>query len=109
MIDLKKANRLNEGIKELEYFIQTVDPEKNIIRDSGQKDIGMILKIKKEKLVSIFGERWIGYNTHKSEIVIPNEMVADIQNLAIVRKLQLEKELKETISELNDANVSVGI
>jgi hypothetical protein len=40
---------------------------------------------------------------------IPNEMVADIQNLAIVRKLQLEKELKETISELNDANVSVGI
>lgn len=102
MIDLKKVNKINEGIRALEYFITVVDPDKNIIRGSGQKDIGMVVKIKTEKSFSIFGSRWIGYNTHKSEIEIPNELVADIQTLAIVRKLHLERELKETISKIND-------
>ena len=38
MIDLENVNKINEGIRALEYFITVVDPDKNIIRGSGQKE-----------------------------------------------------------------------
>lgn len=102
MVDLKKANDLNQKINDLNEFIQIVDPEKNIIRGSGQKDIEMSLQIKKEKSVSILGKRWVGWITRDMQVEIPNELVSEIQNLARARKAVLEKELKDCLAEIND-------
>lgn len=96
---IREANEINDKISVLDRFIEIVDPEKNITRGSGDKDIGLTLKVNTKKSFSIFGLRWIGYNTRNSEIEIPNELVGVIQNLAIKMKLDQETELKNLLIE----------
>ena len=90
-------NKLNESIRKLKYFISAVDPGKNIQRGSGSYDIRSIIKVKAEKSYSIFCSRWYGCGTHESEIPVPNELIDELQSLAIERLRTLESELSSLL------------
>lgn len=90
---ISKINQLNDQIRDVEYAINVFRPEANITRGSGSKDINGIIKIERKTRLSIFGSRWFGVGTHKTEIELPSTMVEDIQKLMVDRRDKLRSEL----------------
>lgn len=90
-----QANNLKREISELEYFLTTVDPYKQVQRGSGTWDVNAILKKKINIFYSVFGSRWFGCGTHEQNIVVPPALIDDLYFKA--RSL---KQLKE--AQLSD-------
>ena len=89
-----KANKLQEEIDKIEYFLKTIDPDKNVKRGSGEWDIDVVIKTKTTKEFSILGSRWFGLGSHKEEIEFPNELMFSLYELCLERLLNKRDELK---------------
>ena len=91
---IKRAVYLNEQIREIDYFITTID-----VTSWGYKhvDIGLITETHETRRFKLMANRCFGIGTHKSNIDIPVEMIPDILKLAKERRVCLEKELNEII------------
>lgn len=64
-------------IRELENFLFTLDTCKRA--NTRQSNILAIIKTKTTKEFSIFASRWFGWDTHKSEIAVPDSIVEDLE------------------------------
>ena len=95
---IAEINQLQKDIRDLDYFIMTVDPYKNVQRGNGSFDINCVLKKKEDISYSIFGSRWIGMGHHEKEIQIPNTMVKNLNNLAQQLMLSKQKKLNELLN-----------
>ena len=92
---LKKANRLEQEIKELNYFLTVLAPKKQEESGGGFKRIQSHIKRIVNVSYSIFGVRCFGGGSHIQEINVPDSMIADLYELAEKRKIKLEQEFRE--------------
>lgn len=99
--EIERINQLDECTIRLKNFINIMDSTKNIQRKTGW-DIRGIIRMKKHFAFSIYGSRWFGVGTHKEEIIIPNEMVEDLKQMAINRLNAVEVELKSLVNSKED-------
>lgn len=92
---LELANELSKEIKELEYFITTLDA-KQIERWNGRKDISAFLNVKTTREFSIKGFRLFGMGSHVSTYICPDTVIKEI---VLASKIRLEN-LKEKYATL---------
>lgn len=97
MDKLQQANQLQAKIKELEEFLKIIDPHWNIQRGSGQWDIGVVIKTKVSKSISIFGSRWNGIGHREEEIRIPNTVIDELYSLFQIKLNTLKEEFDNLI------------
>jgi len=98
-----RINQLDNQIRDIEHAIRIFNPQANIIRGDGSKDIHSIIKIERKSRVSIFGSRRFGVGTHKIEIELPSSMVSDIEKIMLSRLNELRIELNNLLNLKPDA------
>lgn len=91
----KKIQRINEVqkiISDLQYFHGTLDVYLEVPVQTES-----IINVKTEKSFSIFGSRYYGLGTRKSEIKVAPTIIKEIVNLTSKQIELYENELKELL------------
>lgn len=101
MEKLRQANELQAKIKDLEEFLHVINPKLNVQRGSGQWDIGVVIKTKINKSLSIFGSRWYGLGHREEEIRIPNTVIDELHSVFKTKLNALKEEFNNLIPEKN--------
>lgn len=92
--NLKRANEIVEELKELNYFLATIDPDKNFKTGGGSWVIDSVLHKITTIKYALFASRYFAMGRHESEIKIPNTVIPQLYELCQKHKTALENELK---------------
>ena len=74
---IQELVKQEKEIRELESFLFTLDTCKRA--NTRQPNVHAIIKTKTTKEFSIFASRWFGWDTHRSEIEVPDSILEDLE------------------------------
>lgn len=97
MDKLEQANKLKADLKDIDLFLFTINPQWDVQRGSGSYDIDVLLKTENQKSFKLFGTRWFGCGTHKSEIRIPNILLVNLYASVVKMRTEIQRQFDELV------------